>query len=180
MAETQESVGTPDAAPHEQPALLQFDPGIGIWTLIAFVLLLVLLKRFAWKPMLNAIDERDRKMKESLSAADRIGEESRQRSEEQKKILAESHEQAAKIVGEARLSAESLKDQILDSAQQEKARMMRNASEEISSLTVQAKSELRAYSAELAVKAAEKILQDQLDQDKAKKLADKMVQEFNP
>ena len=178
--QTHETVGAPEAAAHATPKLLQFDPGIGIWTLVAFVLLLVLLKKFAWKPILDAVDERDRKIKESLTAADRLSEESRRQSEEQKKILGESHEQAAKIIGEARKSAEVIKDQLLETAQKEKARILQNATEEISNLTAQSKSELKAYSAELAVLTAEKILQDQLDHDKAKKLADRIVKEFNP
>ena len=177
--ETQETVGQPEAV-HDKPALLQFDPGIGIWTLVAFVILLVLLKRFAWKPILDSVVERDRKIKESLSAAERMQEESRKQSDDQKKILAESHEQAAKIVAEARKSAESVKDQVLELAQAEKDKILAAAHEEISNLTVQAKGELRKFSAELAVSAAQKILEDQLDHDKARKLADRMVKEFTP
>jgi F-type H+-transporting ATPase subunit b len=178
--ETQESVGVPEPAASDKPKLLQFDPGIGIWTLVAFLLLLVLLKRFAWKPILDSIDARDRKIKESLAAADRLSEDSKKQFDEQKRILAETHEQAAKIIADARNSAEVVKDQIVEAAQVEKTRLLRNASEEISSLTIQAKDEIRSYSADLAVKTAEKILIDQLDHDKARTLADKLVKEFKP
>jgi len=177
--ETQESVGVPNPASHETPpALLQFDPGIGIWTLVAFVLLLLLLKQFAWKPILDAVDERDRKIKDSLSAADRLSEDFQKQSEEQKRILAASHEQAAKIVGEARKSAEQLKDQIVESAEHEKTRILRTATDEINSLTLQAKGEIKDFSADLAIKMAEKIIHDQLDPVKAKKLTDTMIKDF--
>jgi F-type H+-transporting ATPase subunit b len=178
--ETHESVGHPEAAVHEKPKLLQFDPGIGIWTLVAFVLLLALLKKFAWKPILTSIDERDQKIKDSLAQATKLSQDSQKQSEEQSKILGESQKQAALIVAEARKNAEQLKDQILESAQNEKAKIIQNATEEISSFTAQAKQEIRMYSAELAVKTAEKILVDQLDHDKATRLADKMVKELHP
>jgi F-type H+-transporting ATPase subunit b len=178
--ETHESRGLPETAAHAKPKLLQFDPGIGIWTLIAFVLLLVLLKKFAWKPILASIDERDKKIKESLNAANQLSQDSKKQSEEQSRILGESQKQAALLLGEARKSAEVLKDQILESAQKEKDKMLQTAHDDISSLTAQAKTEIRIYSAELAIKTAEKILVDQLDHDRAKKLSEKLVQEFRP
>jgi len=176
---TQETVGVPEA-PHAKPPLLQFDPGIGIWTLVAFVLLLVLLKRFAWKPILESIDTRDQKIRHALGRAEEIHLEAERQIEEQKKVLAAAHEHAAKILSESRRNAETIKDQLLEAAQAEKGKIVRSATDEIEAMKVQIKSELRTFSADLAVGTAEKILRDQLDKDKARNLASRMVKEFQP
>lgn len=177
--ETHETVGAPEVA-HEKPSLLQFDPGIGIWTLLAFVLLLFLLKRFAWKPILDSVDERDRKIKDALAAAERVKHESESHVEEQRKILAEAQQHAAKVMSDAQRNAEAIKEQLLNGAHAEKAKIISSASDEIESMKHQIKSELREFSANLAVGTAEKILKDQLDQPKAKALASRMVKEFEP
>jgi F-type H+-transporting ATPase subunit b len=176
--ETQESVGQPEAV--HKPALLQFDPGIGIWTLVAFVLLMILLRRFAWKPILQSIDERDEKIKHALSRAEQIQHESEKNVEEQKKVLATAQEHAAKILSDSRRNAEVIKDQLIEAAHKEKTKIIRSATDEIEALRIQIKTELREFSADLAVNTAEKILMDQLDKDKAKNLASRMVKEFQP
>lgn len=178
-AESNEAaVETHASVQHEPGPLLQFDPGIGIWTFLSFIILLVLLKKFAWKPILDSIDERERLMKESLTHAEQVNEEARQTAEKQKQILAESHEQAAKILVDARQAAIAMHEQIVENAKDERARQLQHAQDEITQMTAQAKSELRKFSAELAVNAAERILVDQLDHSKAKNLADKLVGEF--
>lgn len=177
--ETHETVGAPEAA-HEKPSLLQFDPGIGLWTLMAFVLLMILLKRFAWKPILDSVDERDKKIKDALAAAERVKHDSEKNFEEQRKILGEAQEHAAKVMSDARKNAEVIREQLLESANVEKAKILGSATEEIESMKLQIKTELREFSANLAVGAAEKILKDQLDKDKAKLVASRMVKEFEP
>ncbi len=178
-AETHGSAMETQAGTHHEPGpLLQFDPGIGIWTLLSFVVLLLLLRKFAWKPILHSIDERERLMRESLTHAEEVNEEARKLADKQRQILSESHEHAAMILAEARRTATLLHDQILENAKDERAKLLQRAQEEIAQLTAQAKAELRSFSAELAVNTAEKILVDQLDHERAKNLADKLVGEF--
>lgn len=176
---THETVGHPEAA-HEKPDLLRFDPGIGLWTLVAFALLLLLLKRFAWKPILASIDERDQKIKDALDRAASIQHESEQQIAEQRKVLAQAQEQASILMADARKNAEAIREQLVEQAQSEKSKIIRSATDEIESMKIQIKTELREFSAELAVGTAEKILKDQLDQPKAKNLASRMVKEFQP
>lgn len=176
---TQESVGHPQVA-HEKPALLQFDPGIGIWTLVAFLSLLVLLKRFAWKPILASIDARDQKIQDALQRAERIQSESEDHRAQQLRILQDAQEQAAKIIGDSRRNAETIRERLLETAHSEKSKIVRSATDEIESIKLEIKSELRQFSAELAVNTAEKILHDQLDRAKAKQVASRMVQDFQP
>jgi len=175
---TQETVALP--AHHPAPKLLQFDPGIGLWTLLCFVLLLALLKRFAWKPILDSIDARDKKLQQALDHADQLSEEARLQTERQAALLAQAHNQAAVILSEAHDQAKALKENILVSAAEEKQRLLRSAGEDIARQAAQIQNELRLFSAQLAVNTAEKILIDQLDKTKAEALADRMVQDFKP
>lgn len=170
----------PEQMPHATPQLLQFDPGLGIWTLVAFVLLLLLLKRFAWKPIIAAIDERDRKLKESLLQAERLNEDTRQQAERQAVLMAQAHEKAGIILTEAHADAEALKEHMLEAAEREKKRMLQHATQEIEMVSARVQNELRTFTASLAVTTAEKILVDQIDKKKAETLADRMVQEFRP
>ena len=87
------------------PPLLRFDPGVGVWTIVTFVLLLILLKKFAWKPILDSLDARDKAIQGSLDQAARIQAENARLAEEQKRILAEAKAQAGEIVQTARESA---------------------------------------------------------------------------
>jgi F-type H+-transporting ATPase subunit b len=159
-------------------ALFQYDPGVGIWAVITFVLLLLILKKFAWKPLMDSIDARDAKIRESLDTAKQLQESNAKQTEEQHRILVKTREEAAGILADARKSAEDLKLQILGSAQVEKESILKAATEEIEVLTHKAKSELRNFSADLAMGAAEKILRTNLDSSTSKKLVDQYIQEM--
>jgi F-type H+-transporting ATPase subunit b len=167
------------AAPREF-SMFTFDPGVGIWGLLVFFVMLMVLKKFAWKPIIQSIDERDQKIKEALSAAERVRQESIHHAEEQKQVLANAQEQAAKILGDSRRQAEVIREQLVEAAQSEKAKILHSATDEINTMKHQLESELRVFSAELAVGTAEKILRDQLDTEKAKSLANRMVKDFKP
>lgn len=173
---TVESTGAHGGA--REFALLQFDPGVGIWALITFGLLLLLLRKFAWKPILTSIDERDRKMKESLESAEQLRLAGERQTEEQRRILSQSRDEAAQILGDARKSAEELKNQIVEAARSEKEKILQGATHEIENLTLQAKSELRGFTADLAVGAAEKIMRQKLDEQSSKKLTDQYIEEL--
>lgn len=159
-------------------ALLQFDPGVGIWAVLTFTLLLILLKKLAWKPILDSIEQRDQKLKESIDSAAKLKEANDHQIEEQKKILTQTREEAAVILAEARKSAEQLRQQILDAAQVEKESALNLANQEIDQMKHKAKEELKAFSADLAIGAAEKILREKIDDTTGKKLANEYIQEI--
>ena len=162
----------------EVPQLLQFDPGIGLWTLLCFVLLLILLKRFAWKPLLTAVDERESRLRQSLEDAQKLNEETKLQGERQAALLAQAHAQAAVVLADAHDQAIALKEQLMLAAAQEKQRLLDNASAEIARQSEAAKEELKAFSARLALDTAEKILLDQLDKPKAEAMTDRLIKEL--
>lgn len=165
---------------HSQlPPLLRFDPGVGVWTLITFALLLLVLKKFAWKPILNALDARDKTVKDSLDQAARIQTESTRLAEEQKRILAEAKNQANQIMQVARESADSLKRGMETAAQEEKQRILASAKQEIEASKQAALADLRKTTADLSIGIAGKLLRQNLDDAKNRALVDQLIEEVS-
>src|SRR5690606_12226570 len=107
--------------------LLRFNPGVGIWALVVFALLLLVLKKFAWTPILDALDARETAVRDSLEQATRIQAENARIQEEQARLLSEARLEAAQVIQNAREAGETLKKSLEASAQDEKRRILASA-----------------------------------------------------
>nr|WP_294901044.1 F0F1 ATP synthase subunit B [uncultured Pedobacter sp.] len=144
-------------------------PSIGLvfWTLISFLVLLVLLKRLAWKPVLGAIHERERSIEDALNKAELAREEISRLSSENETLLKEARIERDQILKEAK----ELKDQIVaeakNTAQTEGAKLIEKARVEINNQKIAALDEVKNQVASLSLEIAEKVLRKQFD-DKQK------------
>lgn len=161
------------------PPFLQFDPGVWIWTILVFVVLLLILRKMAWKPILSSIEERDKTIKASLDQAARIQEETKRLTEEQNRILAAARSEANTLLQSSRQAADDLRRKLEQSAQEEKARIVASAQTEIEASKRAAMSELRQTTAELSIQIAEKLIQSNLDETKSRTLVDKLINEVS-
>lgn len=159
------------------PPFLRFDPGVGIWTIVTFVLLLVVLKKMAWKPILESLDEREKSIKQSMDQAQKLQGENARLAEEQRRILDASRTEAAGIVQTAREAAEALRRQVEQAAQSEKARILASAQQEIDTQKRAALAELRKTTADLSIQIAEKLIRQNLDDAKNRALVDALIAE---
>jgi len=154
---------------------LRLDVGLMIWTWISFLLVLYVLGRYAYRPMLFLVQQREKRIQESLAKA----EEARLRAEsaaaERAKMLTTAQEEARKVVETARDAAEAQRRRILDDARQDAARIMKNAEQEISRERRHAMSELAETVADLAVDAASRIVHEELDAAKHRQLIDRVI-----
>ena len=155
--------------------LLSPHPGLILWTIITFVVVLVILKAKAWGPLLAALDERERSIREALESADRAREEAQVQQAEHEKRLIEAESQARQIVSEAREAAEKVGQKVVADAKEEAERMADRAREAIQFEKRAALAELRREVADMAVGAAGKILNAELDADRNRKLADDFI-----
>ena len=155
--------------------LLSPHPGLILWTIITFVVVLVILKAKAWGPLLAALDERERSIREALESADRVREEAQVQQAEYEKRLIEAESQARQIVSEAREAAEKVGQKVVADAKEEAERMADRAREAIQFEKRAALAELRREVADMAVGAAGKILNAELDADRNRKLADDFI-----
>jgi F-type H+-transporting ATPase subunit b len=164
----------------EGSPLLRFDPGVGIWAIVVFVLLLLILKKYAWAPILEALDARETTVRESLEQAAHIQTESARLAQEQARLLAEARAEANAVIQSARESGEALKKSLEQAAQDEKRRIVASASQEIEAQTRAAVAELRKTTAELSIGIAEKLIRQNLDDAKNRALVDQLIQEVSP
>ncbi|HJP32042.1 MAG: F0F1 ATP synthase subunit B [Candidatus Latescibacteria bacterium] len=155
--------------------LLSPHPGLILWTIITFVVVLVILKAKVWGPLLAALDERERSIREALESADRAREEAQTQQAEHEKRLAEAESQARQIVSEAREAAEKVGQQVVADAREEAERTAQRASEAIEAEKRAALAQLRREAADIAVGAAGAILNAELDADRNRKLADDFI-----
>jgi F-type H+-transporting ATPase subunit b len=161
------------------PPFLRFDPGVWIWTLVVFLVLLAILKKMAWKPIIASIDQREKTIKDSLEQAAHIQAESKRITEEQNKILAQARTEAHALMQSSKQTAEDLRRKLELSAQEEKARIIASATQEIEASKRAAMSDLRKTTAELSIKVAEKLIQANLDDAKQKQLVDQLINEVS-
>jgi len=159
--------------------LLDVNPGLMIWTVITFLVLLFILKKVAWKPILTALDKRENDIKESLVQAEKAKEEAKQLLEANQANLAKAEEDSRKIIEQSRTYAESLKEQMIRDSKEQAKKIVDEASNEIQRRKDAAFEELRGQIAEIAVTGAEKIIKESLDAQKSKQVIDKYLNEVN-
>ena len=126
-------------------------PAIGLifWTSVVFVLLLILLKKFAWSPILNAVDERNKNIEESLKLAEKAKEEMSLLNADNERILVEAKNQRDSLLKEARVMKQDIISEAKKQANTETERMITAAREQISNEKKKALTELKNQVAEI-------------------------------
>jgi len=157
--------------------LLSPDPGVMLWVWVVFFVLLVVLKKFAWKPILSGIEAREKSMKDALARAEEVSRKTEAAEGEQKQLLDEARTEAAKILSESRDFAKELKVKAESDAKLQSERIVAQAKQEIESAQQRAQAQLRQDAAILSVSVAEKILRKKIDSTEDKAFAERMVEE---
>jgi F-type H+-transporting ATPase subunit b len=150
-----------------------------IWTLIAFGITLVILRRAAFPRIAAALDRRRKAIEESIEHAERTRVEADQLLQEYRERLKEAREQAEDIVARARKAADRLEDDAKADARQTRQDMMADTRREIEFETRRAIDDIRREVANLTVLATEKVARKTLDADDHKRLIDEALQEFD-
>ena len=142
--------------------MISFDPGLIIWTTIIFTLLLIVLKRFAWKPILTAVDERNKSIKEALKSADKAKKEMELLNADNERILNDAKAQRDVLLKEARDIKEGIIKEAKTTANKEADKILTSAKEQIANEKMKAITELKNSVAVLSIGIAEKILKREL------------------
>lgn len=143
-------------------------PGIGLifWTTLIFFLLLIILRAFAWKPILNAVKNREASIKSALDSAEKARDDMKKLLAKNEEILQKARAERDILLKEAREVKEQIINEAKEKAQQEAARLMENARLSIKNEKTAAIAEIKAQVAVLSVDIAEKILREKLSQSK--------------
>ena len=158
--------------------LLDVNPGLIVWTVITFVLLLLILRKVAWKPILSALDQRETTIKESLEKAEQAKQDAIQILKQNEANLARAEEESQKIIEQSRQYAEKLKEQMLQASKTHAQKIVDDASAEIERKNEAAFDELKAQIAGIAVDAAERILKENINPELNKKLVNNYINEI--
>lgn len=142
--------------------LVQPDPGLFFWTIAVFVTLLYLLKRFAWGPLLAALDERQAGIRKSLDDADAAKRELAEVQSKANALIGKARTEADAILAEARTDGARIRQEMRDAAQKEAETISRNARREIQLERDRAVTELRRQAVDLSVLIASKLIRRNL------------------
>ena len=155
--------------------LLKIDPGLMIWTIVTFVVLLTILRLVAWKPLLAMLDEREKRIQDALGQAEKAREEAEKSVEENRRMMAKAEADAAEAIARGREAAERVAQEVRQRAETESRQMLEQARRSIQQEKEQAIQELRNQVADLAILAAEKILEENLDEARNRKIVEDFI-----
>ena len=152
--------------------LLQFEPGLMIWTVVVFVLTLAVLQRIAWKPLLAALDEREKHIDDALTKAQRAQREAEEAIAQAKAESAEALRQSADMVKQAKLDGEKMREKILDEAKAERQKVVDEGMRRIEAEQRAAFEQIRRETVDLAIQAASRLVKSQMDEAQQRKLVE--------
>jgi F-type H+-transporting ATPase subunit b len=152
------------------PGPLSVDPGLMIWTVVVFVALLLILKRFAWPAILGAVEAREQALEQQLADAERSRAEAAKLLAEHKQLMSEAKAQAHAIVVEARQLAEKERAVAMEKTKQEQEELLQRARREIATERDRAVAELRREAVDLSLSAASKLIGERLSSDTDRKI----------
>ncbi len=149
--------------------LLSPDLGLIFWQLIGFLLLLFLLGKYAWRPILGALNERETSIEQALSAAEKAKAEMAQLKSENEKLLADARKEREAMLRDATAAANKLREEAREQASQESARIVADAQASIEVQKQAALAEIKHQVGNLSLVIAEKILREKLDDSEKQK-----------
>lgn len=155
--------------------LVQPDPGLFIWTIVTFMVLLALLAKFAWHPLLDALDSRQESIRKSLDDAQRARQELEQIHQESARILGTARIEAEAIVASTRADAERLREELKQKARAEATNLVKSAERQIEMETARALQQIRKEAVDLSVAIASKLIRRNLTKEDNERLIDETI-----
>ncbi len=157
--------------------LVQPDPGLFICTILTFLVLLGLLGKFAWKPLLATLEKRHEMIKNSLDDAQKAKTELERLQQESKEIISEARVEAQAIVAKGRSEAEKLKGELRQKAKEEADSIVRNAEKQIQVERDKAISEIRSEVVDLSLLVASKLIKKNLSKEDNQSLIEESLKQ---
>lgn len=148
-----------------------------LFQLVMFIILLVLLKIFAWKPIMGIMKKREQYIADEIDQAEQSNAEARKLAEEQREILKNSRQEIQTMMEEARKTADEKKEEIIATARNEAQRLKESAKREIELEKEQAMDSVREQVASLSVLIASKVIEKELSEDDQEQLIKQYINE---
>jgi F-type H+-transporting ATPase subunit b len=159
---------------HAARGPLDVEPGLMIWTVFVFLVLLLILRKFAWPALLGAVEAREKALEEQLAEAERNRAEAARLLAQHEKLIAEGRATAHALLTDARTAAEKERALAMEKTRQEQEELLERARRDISAERDRAVADLRREAVDLSLAAASKLLGERLNTDNDRRI----VQEY--
>jgi F-type H+-transporting ATPase subunit b len=153
-------------------------PGLIIWTWITFILVMFLLRRFAWGPLLKAVGDREKNMVNAIESVKRERLEAERLLAEQKAAVAQARQEAGEQVRKTQADMEKFREELMAKARKEADELKVDARRIMEEERAKAVNELKAEAVKLSIQVAEKLLNERLDDAKHQQLAQQFVSDL--
>lgn len=155
--------------------LVQLDPGLFVWTILTFLLLLTVLAKFAWKPLLKILKEREDLIRTSLEDAEKAQTKLAKLNAEGEKIINKARAEAQEILSLGKSSAVKMKEETLNDAKQKAKAITKDAEKQIQVEKEKAIAEIKSEVVNISLSVAEKLIKKNLSAEDNKALIDKSL-----
>ncbi len=155
--------------------ITDLNPGLTLWTAITFLVLLVVLSRFAWGPIVKMLNDRERTIREAIESAKKERAEAERLLVEQKDSLAKAQREAAELAKKNQREVEALRQELTTRARKEADDLVAEARRQIAEEIQKAKAELKNQVADLAIDAAARLVKANLDDKSQRALVEEYI-----
>ena len=175
---TAEAVVADDQGHHKAAGPMDVSGEMFLWTLVTFSLVAMILSKIAWKPILFVLEKREETIRKSIEDAEKVEQEMAAIDGNRQKIITEADDKAKDIVGRARQAGVEAERVIKDKAREEAGILLENANREINAVREKVAAELRQESVETAIALAGKLIGENLDDEKQRRLTDQLINQL--
>lgn len=155
--------------------LLSPNGGVMVWTLVIFIVLLLILSKYAFKPITKAVEEREKALADAIDAAQRDRDESNRLLQDQREQIAAARDEAQKIIADARAAAEQVRGKMVEQAHGETGDLLDRARREIVAERDRAIAELRLEAIDLAIAGASRVIGKNMDDQSNRQLVESFL-----
>ena len=175
LALTTTNAGLLLAQEAEQPPLMALRVNLMLWTLVIFLILFFMLKKWAFPAILGAVERREQALQEALDNAKRDREEAQRLLDEHRRRIEEARGEAQKLIADGRAIAEKMRNDLIEQTHQEQQAMLERARREIETEKERAVAQLRREAVNLAIAGASKVIEQNLDNTRNRQLVESFL-----
>lgn len=158
--------------------MLELQPGMLVWTWATFIVLLAVLYKVAWKPLVKMIDARDKVIAEGLEKAEKAREEAEALMAEQKEKMTKTHDEVKEILENSKKMAENTRKEIVDQAKAEADKIIERGKADIDRERQDSITELKKDISNLVVQATSKLIRMSVDEEKHRDLIEESIRKL--
>lgn len=159
--------------------LIAVTPGLYIWTIITFLLLFYVLAKFAWKPLLSMLEQRENLIKDSLENAEKAREELDKLNAESEAIISKARSEAQSILSEGKAAADKIKEDTITKAKDEASKIREDAQHQIQVEKDKAISDIRKEVVDISISVAEKLINKNISEQDNNTLIEESLKKIN-